>query len=203
MEYFSQCFVEDPEDLHPKTENSQLEPTYSSPCDNDESPKSVFDITVDEYEDNESDETNAPGLEIVQEVVDTEMYNLLSSWGFVDLYTHFISLKLNVDILKYISNEDLKEVFADKSFGIRVEFKHKLLMWRKENEIETDFDPSIEIFNSIKMLVEEEVKKRLAATSCSDLHSESSAESMPPSPSSNASISNPSSPSICFGHFVN
>lgn len=138
MEYFSQCFVEDPEDLHPETENSQLEPNCSSPltkCDNDESPKSVFDITIDEYEDNESDETNAPCLEIAKEVVDIEMYNLLSTWGFVDLYNHFMSLKLNVDILKYISNEDLKEVFADKSFGIRVEFKHKLHKWRKENVI--------------------------------------------------------------------
>lgn len=80
---------------------------------------------------NNRDVNNIPEEDVY--TVDPEMYKLLASWGFVDLYEHFSSQKMNVDILKYISNDDLKDLFSNKPFGIRVEFKHKLNQWRKEN----------------------------------------------------------------------
>lgn len=69
--------------------------------------------------------------------VDDELHHLIASWGFVDLYEHFRTIGVTVNILKVIDNEDLKEMFANKPFAVRVEFKHKLYQWRTEN-VNTD-----------------------------------------------------------------
>lgn len=81
------------------------------------------------------DNTTIANEENVEDVTfdSAEMFQLLASWGFVDLYEYFVNLKLTVNRLKIIDNEDLKEIFANRDFGVKVEFKHKLYQWRKEN----------------------------------------------------------------------